>query len=222
MISFELFSINCLGSNINWKDKNITIKENIKYIITNIEHYQITNTNTSKEDEIQFKLPFTLPFTYSDILKYWKKNIGKYSSLFKIDFNNLTLDTDYSIAPLCISRNTNNDFIVIGIFLLDNHIIDKNKENFKIIMYTFLSIVKPDPLIITKKCDSNKYNIFLGILNYSSKYKNDNLNNKYLLLEKYNYKIPMKTIIKNSCNYLPKIEIKLITNKSLQGIFKIS
>ena len=41
-------------------------------------------------------------------------------------------------------------------------------------------------------------------------------------LEKYNYKIPMKTIIRNACNYLPKIEIKLITNKCLQGIFKIS
>lgn len=113
MIKFELFSLKCLGSNINWKDKKINIKDNIKYIFTNLEHYQFTNTNI-KTDDIDIdididndseELELPLPFTYSDITKYWLKNIAKYNETFKIDFNNLILDTDYAIAALYVSKN---------------------------------------------------------------------------------------------------------------------
>ena len=36
------------------------------------------------------------------------------------------------------------------------------------------------------------------------------------------YKIPIHNILFNACNYLPKIDITVIKNKFLQGIFKIS
>lgn len=126
---------------------------------------------------------------------------------------------------MCL-RTKNNVFIVIGVFLLDNKIIIESDNILKKQMYRFLSKVKPNPLIRAR--DSNKYNIMMGILNYYNEYKNDNLEDKYLILNDSNdrhttnYKIPMKIILANACNYLPKIEINLITNKYLQCRFKIS
>jgi hypothetical protein len=127
-----------------------------------------------------------------------------------------------------VSRIKNESFIIIGIFLLDykheinisNNNSNNNNEKVKINSNIFLSTIRSLPLI--KKCVSNKYNILLGILNY---YNSKNiLNDNYLLINNHNekYKISIKTILANACNYLPKIEINIIENKNLQGSFKIS
>jgi hypothetical protein len=232
MIIFELFNLKCIGSCINWKDKKISIRQNIKYLIIALEHYEYNykyldkdykdntnNINNNLED-------FELPFTYFDVSRYWINNITKYNKLFNINFNNMKLNIEYSIAPIYVSRTKNESFIIIGVFLLDYkheiniiNIINDNNEKIKVNSNTFLSTIRSLPLI--KKCVSNKSNILLGILNYYN--GNNILDDKYLLLNNHNekYKIPIKTILANACNYLPKIEINIIENKNLQGSFKI-
>ena len=39
MITFELFSLEVLASNIDWIAKTITINKNVKYIHMSINHY---------------------------------------------------------------------------------------------------------------------------------------------------------------------------------------
>ena len=51
----------------------------------------------------------------------------------------------------------------------------------------FLS--KVNPLITTRKCDSNKYNILKGVINYYNDFKNNILDDKYLILDKYDIKL---------------------------------
>ena len=222
MIKFELLSLKCNGLEFNWKSKNITIRHNIEYLIINLEHYKI-NENTLELSNEELKIPFT----NSDILKYWIKNINIYSKLFNIDFNNLKMDTDYSLAPLYVSRTKLKDFIIIGIFLLDynnsntNTNINLNNAN----KYTLLSTIKSLPS--SKLCNVNKYNIISGILNYQKQKDNlDKLDKDDLKIEKNyllidNIKIPLKYILSNACNYLPKLDIIRISNKSLQSCFKV-
>ena len=123
MITVELFIVNCIASNLNWKDKTITIRHNIKYITINIKHLE-SKYDCSNASRI------ALPFTYSELSNYWFNNIDKYSNLFNIDFNKLIIGIDYSIAPIYNSKNnsdntskqnidTVNENIVIGIFILD-------------------------------------------------------------------------------------------------------
>ena len=186
MIKFELLSLKCNGLEFNWKSKNITIRHNIEYLIINLEHYKI-NENTLELLNEELKIPFT----NSDILKYWLKNINIYSKLFHIDFNNLKMDIDYSLAPLYVSRTKLKDFIIIGIFLLDYNINDKNINNNananndnNANKYTLLSTIKSLPS--SKLCNVNKYNIISGILNYQ---KQKNNLNKLDKLDKDDLKI---------------------------------
>ena len=41
MIIFELFSVKCMSTKLNWKEKTITINHNIEYIMTTLEYYKI-------------------------------------------------------------------------------------------------------------------------------------------------------------------------------------
>ena len=215
MIKFELFSLNCMSDNFSWKDKTITIKHNIEYILISLEHYNFIESNyTILNNAIQnnAKQEFTLPFTYSDLTKFWLNNIKKYSDIFNIDFITLKLGVDYSLAPLylsnCVSKN--NNFIVIGIFLLNYKYKINDNSKITSIKHNFLSKVKSLPN--TRKCDINKYNIISGILNYQNLFVD--INNSY--------KIPLKTILTNACNYLPKLDIIIKYNESLKGCFKFS
>lgn len=220
MIKFELFSLNCMSDNFSWKDKTITIKHNIEYILISLEHYNFIESKCTILDNVKLdntkqdnsKQEFTLPFTYSDLTKFWLNNIKKYSDIFNIDFITLKLDVDYSLAPLylsnCVSKN--NNFIVIGIFLLNYKYKINNNYKITSIKHNFLSKVKSLPN--TRKCDINKYNIISGILNYQNLFID--INNSY--------KIPLKTILTNACNYLPKLDIIIKYNESLKGCFKFS
>ena len=231
MIKFELFSVTCIASNINWKNKTITINHNIEYIIVNIEHYifcnETNNENDENNDQDAYNFNLIKPFKYSDISKYWIKNINKYNKLFNINFTLLKIGIDYSIAPIYVSRNKNEDLIVIGVFLLNNNSIKYNEiKPITNKLYTFLSNI--DNTDSTDKT-SNKYKIFSGILEHNFQKNNNyaNLNDKIVLLDisnsnyNSNYKIPLLYILANACNYLPKLDIIVIKNKYLQGSFKI-
>jgi len=241
MLKFELFNLKCMASNLSWKDKTITIKDNIKYILTSLEHYKFIDSKDIDHKAIDTE-DIQLPFTYSDIIKYWLNNIEKYNKLFSIDFKLLKIGINYSLAPIYVSRytkgnNINNtyNFIVIGIFL-----IDYNNINIPITIlatskkYTFLSNILDN---------SKKYNIILGILKYQNETKDikdikyindeDRFENIYLEIDNNISRIPIKTILSNACNYLPKLEIIKVynnnnnnnhknNNKKLQGCFKIS
>ena len=238
MIKYELFSINCIASNINWQAKTVSISHNIKYFMVSIEHYGF-NDKLSYElnNELNNESTLNLPITYSDVSRHWFENINKYNKLYNIKFSDLKIGIDYSIAPIYISRNKIQDIIIIGIFLLNNYNIkyDTIKSN-TTKTFRFLSNIKHDV--------SNKYKIFSGILNYQNEINdindinetneiniknrkhNDKLNNKFIIVDICNnnvkYKIPIHNILFNACNYLPKIDITVIKNKFLQGIFKIS
>lgn len=217
MLKFELFNLKCISDDIIWKEKKITIRENIQYVITTLDHYKFEYIEDLEDlENLQKKRKENeLPFTYSYIYTFWLNNIKKYSKIFNIDFNNLKLDTEYSIAPIYVSRNKNIDIVIIGIFLLDYNIKKNesqlfNNNSITPIQYRFLS--KVNPLLTTRECDLKKYNVLKGVLNYYNDFKNNILDDKYLHLEKYNekYKIPIKNILANACNYLPKIEINII------------
>ena len=231
MIKFELFSIHCIASNINWQAKTVFISHNIKYFMVNIEHYTFNEVSNEVSNDTDLKLPFT----YSDLSRYWFENINKYNKLYNINFSDLKIGIDYSIAPIYVSRNKtqsqnkSQDNIIIGIFLLNNDNIDYDtiKSN-ATKTFKFLSNVS--------NSIRNKYKIFSGILdylneneNYKNQINNDAINDKCILVDiccnnnKYTkYKITMQQILTNACNYLPKIDITVIKNKFLQGSFKIS
>ena len=224
MIKFELLSLKCLGINLNWKDKIINIREYTKYIIATLEHYKL-DKNIVVDVDVDNILQ--IPFTNSDLSKFWINNISVYSNIFQIDFKNLIYDTDYIIAPLHLSKCLNKNIIIIGIILLDY----KFNTTMQIDKYTFMSTIKPLPK--TQICHINKYNIISGILNYNKDKDKDTTNtanttnttnttntNIYLLIDNMN--ISLNHIFYNACNYLPKFEININSHKHLQNCFKIS
>jgi len=104
MIIFKLLSLNFIDCDINWKDKTLTIPHNIKYLYITIDYYKdpqyISNCNVK------------LFYNWNKFIVYWNETLLEYSKAFNIDFNNLVLNVDYSIAPLYIT----NDIIIIGIY----------------------------------------------------------------------------------------------------------
>jgi hypothetical protein len=211
MIKFELLSLKCLGINLNWKDKIINIREYTKYIIATLEHYKL-DKNIVVDVDVDNILQ--IPFTNSDLSKFWINNISVYSNIFQIDFKNLIYDTDYIIAPLHLSKCLNKNIIIIGIILLDY----KFNTTMQIDKYIFMSTIKPLPK--TQICHINKYNIISGILNYNKDKANTTNTNIYLLIDNMN--ISLNHILYNACNYLPKFEININSHKHLQNCFKIS
>jgi len=235
MITVELFIVNCIASNLNWKDKTITIRHNIKYITINIKHleskYDCSNScdscnscNTSR---------IALPFTYSELSNYWFNNIDKYSNLFNIDFNTLIIGIDYSIAPIYNSKNnsdntskqntdTFNENIVIGIFILDTKRIKylDNKQTKSIgefTKYEFISQITGN-----RKRDENDNMSIFNVLNGILDYQQNKVDTTYSLLDKLNicipnlnnYKLNWKIILKNARNYLPKLDTIVIKESS--------
>ena len=200
MIKFELLSLKCLGINLNWKDKIINIREYTKYIIATLEHYKL-DKNIVVDVDVDNILQ--IPFTNSDLSKFWINNISVYSNIFQIDFKNLIYDTDYIIAPLHLSKCLNKNIIIIGIILLDY----KFNTTMQIDKYTFMSTIKPLPK--TQICHINKTNT-----------TNTTNTNIYLLIDNMN--ISLNHIFYNACNYLPKFEININSHKHLQNCFKIS
>jgi len=204
MILFNLMSINIMDDNdtINWKDKTITLRHNIKLLNIIINHYP--------EQTYEIKNEYKIVYNWSKFIKYWYKHLPEYIKAFNIEFDTLTLYIDYTIAPIFIS----NDRIFIGIYIYNTKII-KNLKNLKksVTQYRFLSSI--EHYLVS---NTNKYNFIYGILNKHNSNNNSNnsnnnnydtFKNKKLILDT-NINIPIKYILQNSINYFPKLEINRI------------
>ena len=233
MITVELFIVNCIASNLNWKDKTITIRHNIKYITINIKHLESKYDCSNSCDSCDASR-IALPFTYSELSDYWFNNIDKYSRLFNIDFNKLIIGIDYSIAPIYNSKNnsdnsskqnidTVNENIVIGIFILDTKSI-KYLDNKQIkpigefTKYEFISQIAGNDNNNNNNKNIDMFNILGGIIDYQQ----NKVDTTYSLLDKLNicipnlnnYKLNWKIILKNARNYLPKLDTIVIKESS--------
>ena len=217
MITFELFSLEVLASNIDWIAKTITINKNVKYCHITLNHYLKDVKNDEKKDvkkEINkknIKPKFNIKsHSWLDVIKYWKANITVYNEYFNIEFDKLVLGTHYYLAPIYI----NSVDLIIGIFLNISSIttefsqIVKN-DNEGIKSYRFLSIIKPVNINITKECNLKKFNILYGVVEYQNEVGKDRSNhiNDTISLDDNKYNIPLKIILLNARNYLPKLEI---------------
>ena len=225
MILFNVMSLQFLADNdtINWTDKTITIRDNIKLIQLTITHYPDLIYKIKKANEIVYN--------WNKFIKYWNKHHPEYNSVLNIEFDKLILDIDYSLAP--IYNNNNN--IYIGIYIFNNEIIKKmnnsnvinsiinkqdlHKLNYSKKSYSFLSRIEPYVLSLSniKKSKTmnttttNKYNFIYDIVNNSNNI--ETLQNKEFILDT-NINISLKYILQNSMNYLPKLEIKRIKMSS--------
>ena len=214
MITFELFSLEVLASNIDWIAKTITVNKNVKYIHMSINHYM---KDVKKEiNKKNIKPKFNIKsHSWLDVITYWKANITVYNKHFHIEFDKLVLGTHYYLAPIYI----NSVDLIIGIFLNIssittefNQIAKNDNEGAK--SYRFLSIIKPVNINIniTKECNLKKFNLLGGILEYE--YHNDvhrqpikSYIEEIISLDYNKYNIPLKRILLNARNYLPKLEI---------------
>ena len=153
MINFKLFALQFMADDntINWKDHSITIRHSIKLLHITITQYPEQLYTIKKTNDIVYN--------WNKFLKYWNKHLPEYSKAFNIEFNTLTLDVDYALAPIYIS----NDNTYIGVYIFNNtifkhinnntvmnSIMDNHEKKNKLVSYSFLSSIEPYLL-------SNKY-----------------------------------------------------------------
>jgi hypothetical protein len=223
MIIFELFSLDVLSSNIDWIAKTITINKNVKYIHMSINHYikDVKKEINKKNIKPKFNIK---SHSWLDVITYWKANITVYNEYFHIEFDKLVLGTHYYLAPIYI----NSVDLIIGIFLNIssittefNQIVKNNAAGVK--SYRFLSIIKPVNINITKECNLKKFNLLYGAVEYQNEVGRDRSNhiNDTISLDDNKYNIPLKCLLLNARNYLPKLEIIEIDNiASFTNIFQ--
>ena len=233
MIIFKLLSLNFMAGDINWKEKTLTIPYNIKYLYITIDYYKelyyISNCNLN------------IFYKWKQFIAYWNDTLLEYSKAFNVDFNKLVLNVDYSIAPLYIT----NDIIVVGIYLINyTPELKEQKDTLSLPSikskpqtFNFLSSVEPNIIETNRRNHTNKninkYNCFYSILNRHI--SDDYLKKQNLILDlslknildiknklkiktiQKNLSIPLKHILQNSMNYLPKLEI-IVTKKISQNL----
>jgi hypothetical protein len=222
MLVFQLFTLQLPSENINLIEKTITIRPTINYLYLTLSY-----------DTEQYSISKHHPETVYDWKKFislWLKTLKEDTKIFNIDFEKLELNIDYVLAPVYIT----NTITIIGIFLINHKntitttITTTNTTNTKI-TYHLLSSIKP--CNYKNKLNYNKYNLFYGILD-RDKDKDTTIQDntqKFILDTSLNtmtdiktktklktntntnkkITIPLKRILQNSMNYLPKLEIKL-------------
>jgi len=192
----------CDNKTVNFNNKTLTVNHNIDFLYLNLTYYPELSYKSNIESIIKSKI-FIKKYKVSNLLsllsnwnifiKYWNDTITDYSKAFDIKFDNLKLNTDYSLVPIYITEN----ILYIGIILLNYKQINTN-TNINSQSYSFLSEIK---LYQCKnKLNMNKYNFINGILN-----KKINKNNVFVLDTQK--KIPLHYILQNSLNYIPNLEI---------------
>lgn len=201
MIQLQIFTLETISSNLDWKNKTIKFYPSAEHIHISITHYEGQfNTDIIDSKKYNYLSKF------ENIKKYWIDNLEQYCQILNIDFNNYILDIDYLLAPILIKNNN----IYIGIFainkklisFIDNKLYSRNKNK-----YGFFSTIKP----LENVRDINKFNIFNGIINYRNKtgfnnYKYFNqMENKYFNID--NKSVEISTILINARNYISKFEI---------------
>ena len=220
MIVFKLLSFNfmCDDKTINLDNKTLTVNYNIDFLYLNFIYYHEQDYKSNIQYKIfikKYKLSNSLSLIskWDTFINYWNDSIKDYNKAFNIKFDTLKLNNDYLLAPIYITENT----IYIGIILLNIDIIN---NNFKKKSYNFLSEIKPYQC--KNKLNLNKYNFINGILNKESnknKHKinnNNNDNDKQFVLDTQK-KIPLHTILQNSINYIPNLEI-IRVKKNFQNL----
>ena len=203
------------NNTINWTDHIITIRHNIKLIHITINHYLEYKYITTIS-----KKHLDIVYNWNKFIDYWNTNIIEYNKVFNIEFNKLILGVDYSLAPIYITNNN----LCIGIFILNNKIIQTITDNKNKKSYSFLSRIEPYIVSNTNTNTKhntkniNKYNFFYGILsnNDDEQFKNKDIIIYMKLDTNLDTKItiPLKYILQNSMNYLPKLEINRIKMSS--------
>jgi hypothetical protein len=216
MLVFQLFTLQLPSENINLIEKTITIRPTINYLYLTLSY-----------DTEQYSISKHHPETVYDWKKFislWLKTIKEDTKIFNIDFEKLELNIDYVLAPVYIT----NTITIIGIFLINHKNTITNTTNTKITYHLLSSI---NPCNYKNKLNHNKYNLFYGILD-RDKDKDTTIQDntqKFILDTSLNtmtdiktktklktntntnkkITIPLKRILQNSMNYLPKLEIKL-------------
>ena len=211
MIVFKLLSFNfmCDDKTLNWETKTLTVNSNIDFLYLTINNYtdytyninninNINNTEHSCKSKKNKSIKLEHLFNYKSMLEYFNATIKDYSKAFTIHFEELELNTDYTLAPLYITETT----IYIGIILLNPEIIKSiNSKSLKYETYSLLS--KINHYECKTKVNCNNYNFINGIL---TKNNNNITKNKEFVLDKHK-KILLNNILQNSINYIPNLEI---------------
>ena len=216
MIVFKLLSFQfmCDNDTLNWNKKTLTINSNIDFLYLTINNYtdytyNINNTEHSCKSKKNKSIKLEHLFNYKSMLEYFNATIKDYSKAFTIHFEELELNTDYTLAPLYITETT----IYIGIILLNPEIIKSiNSKSLKYETYSLLS--KINHYECKTKVNCNNYNFINGILNKNNSNTINSISNttsnitknKEFVLDKHK-KILLNNILQNSINYIPNLEI---------------
>ena len=208
MIVFNLLSFQfmCDNDTLNWNKKTLTVNSNIDFLYLTINNYtdctysinNINNTEHSCKSKKNKSIKLEHLFNYKSMLEYFNATIKDYSKAFTIHFEELELNTDYTLAPLYITETT----IYIGIILLNPEIIKSiNSKSLNYVSYSLLS--KINHYECKTKVNCNNYNFINGIL---TKNNSNITKNKEFVLDKHK-KILLNNILQNSINYIPNLEI---------------
>ena len=205
MIVFKLLSFQfmCDNDTLNWNKKTLTVNSNIDFLYLTINNYtdytySINNTEHSCKSKKNKSITLEHLFNYKSMLEYFNTTIKEYSKAFTIHFEELELNTDYTLAPLYITETT----IYIGIILLNPEIIKSiNSKSLNSVSYSLLS--KINHYECKNKVNCNNYNFINGIL---IKNNSNITKNKEFVLDKHK-KILLNNILQNSINYIPNLEI---------------
>ena len=219
MIVFKLLSFQfmCDNDTLNWNKKTLTVNSNIDFLYLTINNYtdctysinNINNTEHSCKSKKNKSIKLEHLFNYKSMLEYFNATIKDYSKAFTIHFEELELNTDYTLAPLYITETT----IYIGIILLKPEIIKSiNSKSLKYETYSLLS--KINHYECKTKVNCNNYNFINGILNKNNSNTINSISNttsnitknKEFVLDKHK-KILLNNILQNSINYIPNLEI---------------
>jgi len=230
MLVFQLFTLQLPSENINLIEKTITIRPTINYLY-------LTLSYDTKQYSISKHHPETV-YDWKQFISLWIKIIKEDTKIFNIDFEKLELNIDYVLAPVYITNTitiigifliNHKTTITTTITTTNTNTTNTNTK----ITYHLLSSIKP--CNYKNKLNHNKYNLFYGILD-RDKDKDTTIQDtqplkhqKFILDTSLNtmtdiktktklktntnknkkITIPLKRILQNSMNYLPKLEIKL-------------
>ena len=219
MIVFNLLSFQfmCDNDTLNWDKNTLTINSNIDFLYLTINNYTDYTYNINNINNIEYSckskknksIKLEHLFNYKSMLEYFNATLQDYSKAFTIHFEELELNTDYTLAPLYITETT----IYIGIILLNPEII--KSINSKLLNYeTYSLLSKINHYECKNKVNCNNYNFINGILtknnsntiNTISNTTSNITKNKEFVLDKHK-KILLNNILQNSINYIPNLEI---------------
>ncbi len=219
MIVFKLLSFQfmCDNDTLNWNTKTLTVNSNIDFLYLTINNYtdytyninNINNTENRCKSKKNKSIKLEHLFNYKSMIEYFNSTIKDYSKAFTIHFEELELNTDYTLAPLYITETT----IYIGIILLNPEIIKSiNSKSLNSVSYSLLS--KINHYECKTKVNCNNYNFINGILNKNNSNTINSISNttsnitknKEFVLDTHK-KILLNNILQNSINYIPNLEI---------------